>query len=404
MADQSDKTLKILIQLGVIGENDVKAAKELVGDLNKEMGVINVTQDQANKILNNASESSNKFSMEGREMKRVLNELDAVVPGLGKSIEGLGKTITGTGGGMVVLQLAIEATKLYWDMYQESQARAAEQTATKFDRIRRVARDALAEIEDYKARLEKATRPDDAVGDKLANDRAVLAAQFAGKRKLLGAEQDQELAGAATPEEQAIIRKKYAAKATELDSQQETASLALLKSTISTLQTQKESDLAERERIKNSLDANVQERGKMMGLGLPTTGYDEEIARLTVQMRELGDRITGAQTRITHYAAEAGTAETVHGINQFSRSASQNPTITRAVMAGGFDAGKSGASLTEEQLRANMELTKLFSGMHGGQQALIAIVGHAIQKGTTQQQQIEALQNAMATLQRTGRR
>ena len=333
-------------------------------------------------VLGQTSEGGKVFSMEGRGMKQVMGELDNVVPGLGKSIEGLHKTIVGAGGGLVVLQLAIEATKLYWDMYSESQARAAAQTAEKFDKIRGVARDAIKEMDEFKEKMEKATKVEDPIGDKLANDRAVLAAQFAGKRKL-----------ATTDEERAAI-----------DSQQEGAQIALLRSTISTLRDQQAKDMAERDRVKNLLDANVLERGNNMRMGLSTTGYDDEIARLSGQMRELGDRIAGTQTRITRYSGEMGTQESVHGVNEFTRGAVENPTVARAVMAGGLNPGASGAALTEEQRNANAELTKIFSGYQGGIQTMISIIRSANQRGATQQQEIEALKNALATLQRTGRR
>jgi hypothetical protein len=387
MADNNqDFKINIVTSADVSGFKQASAAseelKQSTEDITTHLPEGAEAWSKYKNVLGQTSEGGKLFSMEGRGMKQVMNELDNVVPGLGKSIEGLHKTIIGAGGGLVVVQLAIEATKLYWDMYQESQAKAAEQTATKFDRIRSVARDALAEIEDYKARLDKATKPEDAVGDKLANDRAVLAAQFAGKRKL-----------ATTDEERAAI-----------DSQQEAAQIALLKSTISTLEEQKSKDEAERARLEEERKEVVGDRGSKMKWGLDTSAEDSKIAQLTGKMAEVGNRITDAQTRITRYSGEMGTQESVHGVNEFTRSAVQNPTVAKAVMAGGFSSGGSGTALTDEQRNANTELTKLFSQYQGGIAEMQKVIAYHLQHSTTQAQQIEALKNTLATLQRTGRR
>lgn len=85
MSDQSDKTLKILIQLGVIGENDVKAAKELLGDINKDMGVVNVTQEEANRILEESAKATDKATLSKHTLKEVVKKLTADFPLLGEA-------------------------------------------------------------------------------------------------------------------------------------------------------------------------------------------------------------------------------------------------------------------------------------------------------------------------------
>jgi hypothetical protein len=49
-------------------------------------------------------------------------------------------------------------------------------------------------------------------------------------------------------------------------------------------------------------------------------------------------------------------------------------------------------------------LTKLFSQYQGGIAEMQKVIAYHLQHSTTQAQQIEALKNTLATLQRTGRR
>ena len=104
MAD-ADKTLKLLIELGVIGKEDARAAQQLLNEtaertkaLSAEMGVITVSAKEADKILaqtgdtaakagekiEESASQAKKHAGAGREMHRVFGELNRIVPGLGE--------------------------------------------------------------------------------------------------------------------------------------------------------------------------------------------------------------------------------------------------------------------------------------------------------------------------------
>jgi len=84
MAD-SDKTLKLLIELGVIGKEDAEAANKLLeeskaatGGLSKEMGVLNVTSADVTKALDKTGEGAEMSRM---SMRRLAHAMGSEVPG-----------------------------------------------------------------------------------------------------------------------------------------------------------------------------------------------------------------------------------------------------------------------------------------------------------------------------------
>ena len=97
----SDKILKLLIEMGVAGKEDVQAANELlaetgrsVGDLSKEMGVINVTAQDVEKALANVGQSAHEsgghvegHALKSRDLHKVMHALNGLVPGLGNVLK-----------------------------------------------------------------------------------------------------------------------------------------------------------------------------------------------------------------------------------------------------------------------------------------------------------------------------
>lgn len=406
MAD-TERILSLMVEVGIAGEKDARALKDLLEETASVAGKDMATSLPAGaeawskykNVLGQTAGESEGMNLHGREMKKVLHEIEGVVPGAGQAIEGLTKVLTGAGGGFAVVQLAIEAAKLYWDLYEQSMAAAAQRQAERFDKMRTVAREAWQEMEDYKNKMAKASKSEDPEAEKLARDQAVQAAQFKGRRDLIKAEQERDEAGAQTPEEKAAVKKRYADKNTELDSQEEAAKSALLRSTVSNLKDEIAKIDAERAKNKNEIDANVLERGKNMQMGIATTGYDQAITELTGKNAELAARAERLRKHMTDYGGQADTQEAVHDVNEFGRLAVKNPTVARAVTEGGLAPGAPGVALTEAQRHANTELSKAFGQHQGGIQTMISIMKHAHDVGSTQQQQIEALTNALATLQ-----
>ena len=90
MAD-ADQTLKILIQLGLMGEKDAVAAKQLLDEtsaagkkLGESMGVITVSTEEANKIL---AKSGDKAEMTHRGFRRLAHTIGGEIPGAAALME-----------------------------------------------------------------------------------------------------------------------------------------------------------------------------------------------------------------------------------------------------------------------------------------------------------------------------
>jgi hypothetical protein len=113
----ADNTLDILVKLGVIGKEDVKA----VNDLMKETGT--VTEKSGDQVR--------LFSGEGREAHRVIGEINRVLPGTGNLFrEAFNPTALGAVG--ILVGLVVEA-KSALDAYNKSLDAAADRLAQPLD-------------------------------------------------------------------------------------------------------------------------------------------------------------------------------------------------------------------------------------------------------------------------------
>jgi hypothetical protein len=312
MADEQNFKIVITSTADTTGFKDTTKA---VDDLSKSVPESWQQMEKLGGKTKDAAGEGEKFSMKGREMKQVLNQLDNAVPGLGKAIEGLGDVITGTGGSMIVLQLAIKATQVYWDLYQESVAAAEKKTAEKFDSMRSTARSALQELEAYQKKLAEVSKSEDPAAEKLAADRAVMAAEFKGRRQVLQSSQEAEMALAQTPEQREAVKRKFSALSGRMDAEQSTADLNLVKATIDALAKERDAATAERAKLENERQSLVETRGEAMRFGLRTDHLDPRIRELTAGMEAQGAIATRAQGRITRYSSEAAQGERVFNAN-----------------------------------------------------------------------------------------
>lgn len=365
MAD-IEQSLKILVELGVIGQADVKAATELIREAGDAAGKDLATSlpegselwAKYKNVLDQSGEAGGKFSVHGREMKMVLNQLDQAIPGLGKSIEGLGKVITGTGGGMIVLQLAIEATKVYWDLYQQSVAAAEQQTATKFDKMRETARNALQELEAYQAKLAEVSKSGDPTADKLAADRAKLAAEFKNQRDLLKEQETAALANATSPGQKESVQASFASRRRAMDEQESIARATLLETTIGNLRSERDAAQKEIARLQNEMAPTVQERGRKMGLAQSTEEEDAIINKITAKLSAQGKIATDAQEKITRYSTESDLAGATMNVNHRyvgTINAAQSANLTHAGNTAAMDSGD--ARAIREQANRSAQTT-----------------------------------------------
>ena len=391
MAD-SDNTLKLLIQLGIIGQADAQAAKDLLVETKQAADGLSASmpeswqkQENFNKAIGGGSKAAAEFTDHSEGMRKVIGELNRVVPGLGEAFKAVETTMEGGNATLILVALAIQATMTYWDLYKEKVAAAAEAHAKALDHIRDVTKEARVEQEDFTKAMAEASVSQDKYADALGRATAVLDAQLKAKRALNQADEAAELAAAATPEEKAAIKKKYGEKETALGSEEEKGKLDLLNNVIASLKTDRDQALAEKAKLEEdkSKPENVRDPEKM--------------SKIVSRLLELNSRITGDQTKITSYTNQADTAANVHAINDDSRTATSNRTVSKGVE--GIDAAAHGQKLTQEQVKANAALTQLFSQQSGGIAAMQSIIKYHLQHSTTQAQETEALKKALATLQ-----
>jgi hypothetical protein len=123
MAD-ADKTLKLLIELGVLGKEEAEAANSLLDEakqstaaLAKEMGVLTESADEAEKILAKTGEAAkgvgdaaekggegvHGFNLHGRETFHLAEMLNRVLPGSGEALKAVANS--GDQGTMALLGL-----------------------------------------------------------------------------------------------------------------------------------------------------------------------------------------------------------------------------------------------------------------------------------------------------------
>jgi len=153
MAD-SDKILKLLIDMGVAGKEDVQAAntlldesKEGVSALAKEMGVITVSAEEAEKILAKTGEAAkgvgeaagkggegvHGFNIHGREMHHLAGMLNRVLPGAGEALKMVGHAGNAAEMSLIAVVAVVEILMRDFEEMAKSAKRADEELATLLD-------------------------------------------------------------------------------------------------------------------------------------------------------------------------------------------------------------------------------------------------------------------------------
>lgn len=205
MAD-TDKTLKLLIEMGVIGKEDVQAAYDLLKETSG--GVNKFTQEE--KDLKPATEAAGEglhnFSLKGHEARHIVGLLNRAVPELGIAMRGL---LTDAGP-MVVVFLAMKVAMEYWQTAQENAKAATEAFGASLDKQRESSHNALEQIIKFNTAMANAAPPPPAYLKGLAEEEKILSATFEVKKKLLQIEEQAELKNAKTPAEKDAIRARYA--------------------------------------------------------------------------------------------------------------------------------------------------------------------------------------------------
>jgi len=266
----ADKTLDVLVRLGVIGKEDVEAVNALLAEsaestsaLEKEMGVLRVTQEDVTK----ATQSSGEASASAREKHLLLHhafaELNKIIPGLGTIVNAFergldrmgeagpraaaGLSAVGTGaeaagagcaaaepaaasliatlGPLIIIMEAVQLATQLWDLHTEKVKQAAEAQAEAYKQIEEASKKAM----EAQLALDEALNPKPnavkGLEKELHDKERDIKNQAERQKETNKAAEAEELAGATTPEQKDAIKKKWAARNQDVDERAEHATV-----------------------------------------------------------------------------------------------------------------------------------------------------------------------------------
>ena len=240
-----EKTLKLLIELGVIGKADAEAAKDLLRETKDEVAAMNESipenlqnLEKQKDALNEVGHAAHGAGAEHRAIHHALHKLNEIVPGLGTALAMLSHSFMESGeaakgaahetegfitsmGPIVVLTLAIEAAAKWYDFLKEGAKEAGEAQSEAFKKADEGARTARESLEKYTEAMAKARETGGDYRTGLALDNSLLDAQATAHRNVLKALEATELAQAKSEEAKKAIKQKYADL--EADSEKKTA-------------------------------------------------------------------------------------------------------------------------------------------------------------------------------------
>jgi len=266
----ADNQLDILVKLGVIGKEDVKAVNDLMAE----------TKQTTDKV----SESTETANKHHGETRLVFTELNKIVPGLGHAMHA---AFAGPLGPIILLGIAIKETQDKLKEYNAeldkvTESEVAEHQAN-IDRVKTAWTNAAVELGKYYAALETAGGEKDPIKKQLENIRAVTDAQLDSSKKIVEALGKQELAYArahgGSPEQIAAIEERIRRETEGIDARKEYGDgLGELKQEQQTraaqdapLKAAAEKALAESARAKDNFEDNEAERANLESQLNPTT-------------------------------------------------------------------------------------------------------------------------------------
>jgi len=242
-----DKVLKLLIELGVVGEADAKAAANLVEDLGKQAG--------------HAAAPVKELEGNSREFHKVASELNRVIPGLGEALmllkhDGDSAAVTMIGMSMAIGALVEVNKKLAESAKHADEAMAAladeAGTGGALDAMKRAWEDADIAAEVYYRNLER--NDADSVKKLAANRLEVLKRGASDAEKINEASAGVERAQVEAAEQDGVINHEQAAQAKfDIDS----------KYTAMRLQAQRDADAAQAQILNHEIANELGKVGAM---------------------------------------------------------------------------------------------------------------------------------------------
>ena len=182
MAD-ADKTLKLLLEMGVVGREDVKAANDLLGETKD-------TTKDFTKETDKSAEATQGFNVQGRAQYLLFSEMNRLLPGLGTAMHA---TFAGPLAPIILVGVAIAAAKSALSEYNAELDKLGEDAAAGHAEAIAAIRDAWSSVEDgmskYFVDLGAAARDKDPTSTLIKNLKALQEEQFKveiEQMKLLG--------------------------------------------------------------------------------------------------------------------------------------------------------------------------------------------------------------------------
>lgn len=220
MAD-ADKTLKLLIDMQVIGKDDVVAANQLLAETGKAAG----------KSTHEAGEEVKLFSTHGSEMKKIMHEMAAVSPGLGLALKAaFHPQNIGMVALLMVIQGIMQAVEEHKKKVEELAKAQTELTVAVWDAQRDAIGSARDEADNFAAALKKVHQNTNELKDSEAEEKARFDATMERQKKLISSYKELELAkagGDKAKEEE--IKGRYSSFESELEKDVSAGDLAIKK-------------------------------------------------------------------------------------------------------------------------------------------------------------------------------
>jgi len=384
----ADSELEILLRTLA----DTHGADEVTAALDRVKAQTGYTAEETTKLseantdlVSSAGDAGNAIqgaSLSMRGMRLVAGQLNKIIPGLGMAFRGLYMSMLP----VAAIVLAIQAAVTWWKFYKEQVEETVKAQIEALDKVRAATRAAVEENSRFSKSMADQGTAVEQLNTKLKDQQTILDAQIKAKQSILAADEAAALAQAKTPEEQAAIKSRYAELGDQAESGARAEHLGLITSARD--EAQRQQDAAQKEwddmSWARSNDANIAYTQK------EKDALDEKIKAKDVEIEALKKETD----RLNH---DVSMATSVGKIEETGKFAARNVGFWKA--AGNIDEGVHGGGMSKEQAETNRMLTEAFAQQRNGAAAMQSIIKYHLEHSTSQVQFVQALANALKTLQ-----
>jgi len=331
----SDKVLAILIQLGVVGQQDVKTATDLLQEnVAATIAGSKATEDLGAKT-EDAAQSVKLFNVHSSEFNQLVNGLDRVAPGLGLALKAAFNPEN------IGLAAAVTAVSLFNDWLKEGE-RSAQEMADKLAQLNtdvwvaqvKAIGEVKKAIDDSNAALSKGFDKE-AVKDYYGLQKALLDDRVEQEKKLWDVLEKTELAqahGDKTQEE--IIRNRYERLRQQSDASKGPGELSLLRGQSA----QEDLERMEAQKALDTAKQNLKTRGPK--LAADKAARDDDAKDATAAVSDANKRLASAKDLSDEWQDRLTTAIRDHGERSLDTLVAKNMS----------DLAQKGVDIAEERL------------------------------------------------------